>query len=70
MINKQTDMKTTKRFAGEYTITKNGEKFSASYQDVSKHWVVQPINDEVHDYVTCDTLKTCKLYVNNGYFNK
>jgi hypothetical protein len=32
-------------------------------------WLVQPINDEVHDYLYCDTLKGCKDAVLYGYFD-
>lgn len=66
---KQTDMKTTKRFAGEYVITKDNISYSASYQYIRKEWLVQPINDEYHECAYCDTLKTCKEYVTNGFFN-
>ena len=62
-------MKTTKRFAGEYIIEQDELFFSASYQDIRKEWVVQPINDEVHDYLYCDTLRDCKDAVLYGFFD-
>ena len=62
-------MKTTKRFAGEYIIEQDALFFSASYQDIRKDWLVQPINDEVHDYLYCDTLKGCKDAVLYGFFD-
>ena len=61
-------MKITKRFAGEYIIEKDKLFFSASYQDVSRRWFVQPINNEVHDYLHCDTLRDCKDAVLYGFF--
>ena len=66
---KQADIKTTKRYAGEYVITKDNISYSASYQYIRKEWLVQPINDEYHECAYCDTLKTCKEYVTNGFFN-
>ena len=69
LLIKQTDMKTTKRYAGEYVITKGGIAYSASYQYICKEWVVQPINDEYHECAYCDTLKSCKEYVANGFFD-